>query len=376
MPERSTPAAFYRGGTSKAVFFRTEDLPAEPAERDRLLLHVLGSPDPYGRQLNGLGGGISSLSKAMWVERSRRKDADVDYTFAQVSVDKPEVDYSANCGNMTSAVGPFAVDQGIFPVDDGEATVRLYNINTDVVVHARFAVAAGRAVSEGDLEIPGVAGTGAPIRLAFQAPLGGLAASALPTGNARDVLDVEGVGEVEATIAAAAALCVFVKADDFGVGGAEPPAVLDDDRDLMEKLDAVRRTAAVAAGLCGRPEDAPEGSPKAALIAGPGPFTALDGRQFRAAESDIAVRMESMGNIHRAVPLTGAMCLAAAARMSESLAAELSTAEADADLRIANPSGVLTMNADVRRTDTGWHVASTTALRTFRRLMDGRVYHP
>ena len=143
MQERKTAAVFYRGGTSKAVFFQPKDLPEDRDERDRILLHVLGSPDPYGRQLNGLGGGISSLSKAMWVERSKRNDADIDYTFAQIAVDRPVVDYSANCGNMSSAVGQFAVEEGIYPVPDGDAVIRMYNTNTGICVHSHSGLRAG-----------------------------------------------------------------------------------------------------------------------------------------------------------------------------------------------------------------------------------------
>ena len=206
MPERKTPAVFYRGGTSKAVFFHSHDLPEDPVERDQMLLHVLGSPDPYGRQLNGLGGGISSLSKAMWVERSKRNDADIDYTFAQIAVREPVVDYSANCGNMSSSVGQFAVEEGIFPVPDGDVIIRMYNTNTDICVHSRFRIEDARAVTRGDIEIPGVFGTGAPVQLDFQDPSRVTGRGLLPTGYVQETIDAPGFGEVPVSIVDAAAL--------------------------------------------------------------------------------------------------------------------------------------------------------------------------
>ena len=198
--QRFLPAVFMRGGSSKGVFFHARDLPAEREEVDRILLSVLGSPDPYGRQLDGMGGGISSLSKAVMIGPPTHPEADVDYTFAQVAVERPAVDWRDNCGNLSSAVGPFAVDEGLVRVDDGEASlVRIHQVNTRKLIHARFPVRDGRAEVRGDFAIAGVAGTGARIRLDFLAPGGTQTGALLPTGKAVDVLEIDGLGPLRAT---------------------------------------------------------------------------------------------------------------------------------------------------------------------------------
>jgi 2-methylaconitate cis-trans-isomerase PrpF len=377
MPERKTPAVFYRGGTSKAVFFQPDDLPEDPDERDQLLLHVLGSPDPYGRQLNGLGGGISSLSKAMWVERSKRNDADIDYTFAQIAVDKPVVDYSANCGNMTSSVGQFAVEEGIYPILDGDAVIRMYNTNTDICVHSHFRVEDGRAVVHGDQEIPGVAGTGAPVRLEFQDPARVTGRGLLPTGQEQEVIEVPGFGEVPVSIVDAAALGVFVPAEVFGLTASEPPVDIESKTDVMDALEFIRREAAVRAGLSKTAEAAPLTAPRVSIVASPSAFKSLDGREHIQEDFDLAVRMASLGTIHRAVMVTAAMCLAAAARIKGSIAYSCSSRDGDEDtVRLGNPSGITVMGANVYSENGTWQAQSTSVIRTCRRLMDGFVYHP
>lgn len=377
MPERKTPAVFYRGGTSKAVFFHPRDLPSDQRERDAVLLHIMGSPDPYGRQLDGLGGGLSSVSKAMWVERSKRNDADIDYTFAQVAVDKPLVDYSANCGNMSSSVGPFAVEEGIFPAPDGEAVIRMFNTNTGVCVHSTFQVEAGHAVTQGDFEVPGVPGTGAPVRLDFMDPSRVLGKGLLPTGRVRETMDVAGFGEVEVTIVDATALGVFVSADQFGLKATERPTQIEARTDVMAALDHIRRVAAVRAGLCQTPEDAPLASPRVALVAAPSAFASLDGREHDAASFDLAVRMVSMETVHRAVMVTGAMCLAAAACIEGSVPNSIASGVGESGtVRLGNPSGVTVVGASVALHDGTWRAEKTTILRTSRRLMEGFVFHP
>ncbi len=377
MGQRRTPAVFFRGGTSKAVFFKAEDLPSDARVRDAMLTEVLGGDDPYGRQLDGMGGGVSSVSKAMWVEKSARNDADVDYTFAQIAINSPLVDYSANCGNMTACVGPFAVEQGIFPVDaDGDVTVRCYNTNTRKVIHARFRVKDGEAVSAGDMEIPGVPGAGAPVELVWREPSGVAGRGLLPTGNVVDGVEAPGLGAIEATIADSAALCAFVAAEDMGLTAAEAPATIDAMTDVMARLDAVRRQAAVLAGVAETPEDAPEAAPKIAIVASPGDYAALDSRTWTADAFDVAVRMESMGVIHKAIPLTGAMCVASAAKTPGSVVWKaLGEGHDGSAVRIGNPSGVLTADADVAETSNGWAAKSASAYRTFRKLMEGAVLH-
>ncbi len=376
--QRKTPAVFFRGGTSKAVFFRAEDVPTDVEERNRMLRAVMGSPDPYGRQLDGLGGGISSLSKAMWVERSTRNDADVDYTFAQVGIRDDVVDMSSNCGNMTSAVAPFAVEEGIFPVADGPAMVRMFNTNTKKVVHAHFTVQDGRAVSTGDMEIPGVSGTGAPMRLDWMDPAGTAGRGVLPTGKLQETFSAPGFGEFPGSIVDAASVCVYVPASAFGLTCAESPMAIDDMKEVMAGMEYVRRDAAVRAGLAATPEAAAQASPRVALIAPPVAYKTLAGTEIAAEDYNIAVRVASMENIHRAVQVTGAMSISAGLVVEGTLLNEMAVnLDTKGDLKIGNPSGVLATRADARKNaDGSWNLVSTSAYRTFRRIMDGHVYHP
>jgi 2-methylaconitate cis-trans-isomerase PrpF len=212
MNRHRLPAVFMRGGTSKALMLHRHDLPAAQAEWNPIFLRAMGSPDPNGRQLDGMGGGLSSVSKVCVLSRSSRPDADIDYTFAQVMVKDAHVDYSGNCGNMSSAVGPFAVDEGLVDAADGEATVRIYNTNTDKIIHSTFAVHGGQAVERGELAIPGVAGTGAPIRLDFVSPGGASTGRLLPSGRVVDEVEVPGLGKVEVSMVDAANACVLVAA--------------------------------------------------------------------------------------------------------------------------------------------------------------------
>ncbi len=377
MLERKTPAVFYRGGTSKAVFFHSHDLPEDPGERDQMLLHVLGSPDPYGRQLNGLGGGISSLSKAMWVERSKRNDANIDYTFAQIAVREAVVDYSSNCGNMSSSVGQFAVEEGIFPAPDGDVIIRMYNTNTDICVHSRFRIEDARAVTRGDIEIPGVFGTGAPVLLDFQDPSRVTGRGLLPTGYVQETIDAPGFGEVLVSIVDAAALGVFVPAESLGLNATEKPEEIEAKADVMAALEVIRREAAVRAGLSETAEATPLSAPRVAIVASPRSFTSLDGRQHKPQDFDLAVRMASLGTIHRAVMVTGAMCLAAASLIEGSVPHSYAAgAGNDGTVRLGNPSGITSVGASVSKENKTWQAQSTSIMRTSRRLMDGFVYHP
>jgi 2-methylaconitate cis-trans-isomerase PrpF len=292
-----------RGGTSKAIVFRAADLPADRAERDAIFLAAIGSPDPNGRQLDGMGGGISSLSKVCVVGPPSRPDADVDYTFAQIAIDEAAVDYAGNCGNMSSAIGPFAVDEGLVTAPaDGEATVRIHNTNTGKIIVARFPVQDGRAIVEGELAIDGVAGTGAPIRLDFTDPGGAKTGKLLPTGRALDVLEVPGLGSIGASLVDAANPCVFVAAADLGLAGTELPTALERDAGLMRRLEAIRRQAAVAMGIAGDLEAAGaiRSIPKIALLAAPADAAILSGRIVPASEADILARTIEVGQPHPA----------------------------------------------------------------------------
>ncbi|MCA3308719.1 MAG: PrpF family protein [Roseomonas sp.] len=376
MDQSFIPAIFMRGGSSKGVFFHARDLPADRAARDAIFLSVLGSPDPYGRQLDGMGGGISSLSKAVIIGPPTHPDADVDYLFAQVAVDKPVVDWSSNCGNLSSAVGPFAVDEGLVRVADGEALVRIHQVNTKRIIHARFPVRGGKAVTAGDFTMAGVSGSGARIRLDFLAPGGGATGRLLPTGNAQDTLHHEGRAYAVSLIDAANA-CVFLDARDLGLTGTESPDAIEADPARMALFDALRRKAGVMMELAATAEAVGLALPKIAVVAPPADYHALDGAGFTADTHDIAVRMISMERAHRAVPLTGAMCLGVASRIPGSVPHLLAGPPARADeTRVANPSGILSVGAEVREGAEGWFAESAVVYRSARRLMQGAVAVP
>lgn len=367
------PAAFYRGGSSKGVFFHARDLPADAAARDRIFLSVIGSPDPYGRQLDGMGGGISSLSKVVTIGPPTREGTDVDYTFGQVAVDRPVVDWGANCGNLSSAVGPFAIDEGLVPGPDGERLVRIHQTNTRKVIHARFMVRDGKAVTAGDFEIAGVAGRGARIRLDFLDPGGSVTAGLLPTGRTVDRLALPDHGTIEVSLVDATNPVVFVHAADVGLAGTELPEEIEARPQVMALLDRLRRHAGVLAGLAATPEAVPLANPKIAVVARAAPFRTLDGRQVQADAHDVAVRMLSMERAHRAVTLTGAMCLGVAAAIEGTIARRhAALPSADGELRVGNPSGVISVGSTVRH-DGGWVAESAVVFRTARRLMQGSV---
>lgn len=370
------PAVFIRGGTSKGVFFHARDLPADRAARDAIFLTVIGSPDPYARQLDGMGGGYSSVSKAVVIEPSARDDADVDFTFAQVVVDKPLVDYAQTCGNLSSAVGPFAVDEGLLRVADGPAVVRVFNTNTSKIYHAHFEVRDGRAVESGDYVLSGVSGSGALVRLEYVDPGGAMTRAFLPTGNAVDTFDVAGIGRVEASLVDATNPVVFVAASAFGKTATETPDALDADMHFMAAMDDLRRQAGVAMGITDRPADVPLSTPKIAILAEPGDHTTIAGTAVTASEHDILIRILSMEKCHKAVTGTGAMCLSAACGVAGSVPHRLRRGS-DATVRLASPSGVVALAADVGRSDDGtWQARSISVERTQRRLMEGWVRLP
>ena len=374
MSQIALPAVFMRGGTSKGLFFHRRDLPAERAEWDALFLAALGSPDPHGRQLDGMGGGISSLSKAVAVSRSARPGVDIDYLFAQVAVDRALVDYGSNCGNLTAAVGPFAVDEGLVQASDGEAVLSLRNCNLDQRIEARFAVADSRAVVQGETVLDGVAGAGAPIRLAFLEPGGAVTGRLLPTGHARDMLDVPGVGLIEATLIDASTALVIVRAADLDVSGVALPEQIEADPALAGRLEAIRRAAAQRMGIA--PES--ESVPKVGFVAPPAGAPTLSGARLPAEAVDLTARVISMGRAHRALPLTAALALAAAARLPGTLAAEVARHNArpgDGHVRLGHPSGVAEVAVDLAAGDPP-HISRVTVTRTARRLMEGRVLVP
>ncbi|WP_461189981.1 PrpF domain-containing protein [Arthrobacter sp. Z4-13] len=374
MQQRYVPAIYARGGTSKGLFFNAKDLPAERSERDALFLAALGSPDPNGRQLDGMGGGISSLSKIAILAASDHPDADVDFTFGQVAVDQEIVDYAVNCGNLASAVGPVAIEAGIISVPDGAASVRIHATNTGQFITSTFEVRDGHPVTTGDLALPGVSGLGAPIELEFHDGGGSITAGVLPSGNVCDRLTVEGVGDVEVSLVDATNPVVFVEAAAVGMTGVEGLDALDADRDLLRRLDLIRRAGGVVMGLGSTPASIGLANPKIAVVGPAKPFTALDGTQVGADDYDISVRMLSMGGWHRAVTSTGALCIATAAAIDGTLPAQLhSTTTSKGILRIGQPSGVVPAAASAATENGVWNAKTASLFRTARVLMRGEV---
>ena len=340
----------------------------------RALPRRLRQPRPHGRQLDGMGGGISSLSKVVAVSPSARPGVDIDYLFGQVAVERALVDDRSNCGNLTAAVGPFAVDEGLVQATDGEATLTLHNCNLDQRIEARFEVANGRAVVEGETVLDGVAGRGAPIRLSFLEPGGAVTGRLLPTGRVRDALDVPGAGPIEATLIDASTALVIVRADALGLTGVELPDAIESDAALTEKLEAIRRAGAVAMGL--EPETA--SVPKVGFVAPPADAMTLSGKRLAADTVDLSARAISMGRPHRALPLTAALALAAAARIPGTIAAEAArpgARDSSTPVRLGHPSGVAEVAVDLTAANPP-HIAHLTVIRTARRLMEGRVLVP
>jgi 2-methylaconitate cis-trans-isomerase PrpF len=378
MKQLKLPAVFMRGGTSKAIVFHQKDLPADSALWDDIFLAAIGSPDPSGRQLDGMGGGVSSVSKVCVVGPSSRPDADIDYTFAQVLVKDRRVDYSGNCGNMSSAMGPFAVDEGLVTGGGGESVVRIHNTNTKKIIRSRFGMDQGQAAVDGELSIPGVSGTGAPVRLEFLSPGGATTGKLLPTGNVLDTLDVPGVGRIRVSMVDAANACVFVRAQDVGLTGIEMPEALDADTAMMAKLGAIRLAASVAMGIAPDAQSAARKTtvPFVGFVSAPQESKSLAGDVIHAGAIDLVARMLSNGQTHRALPLTASLCMAVAARLPGSVVHECarSTDDVNAPLRIGMPSGVLVVAASVKQSEGRWVAEQGAFYRTARRLFEGSVY--
>jgi 2-methylaconitate isomerase len=379
--QRRIRAVFVRGGTSRALIFHGRDLDRDRDRWDAVFLAALGSPDPNGRQLDGLGGGISSLSKVAVVGPPTRPDADVDYTFGQVDVTRPAVDYRGNCGNISSAIGPFAIDEALVAAREPLTVVRVHNTNTGKMIHAHVPVEAGEAAVRGGFALDGVPGTGARIALDFVDPGGAVTGRLLPTGHVQDALDVAGLGTITASLVDATNPMVFVRAKDLGLEGIERPEDLDARSGLPSHLEAIRGAAAVRMGLARTPEEAGRATPavpKIAVLAPPAGYRTPAGATVEPHAVDLVARIVSMGKVHRAFALTGAMCLAVAARIPGTVAHEAAaTAGASGDVRIGHPSGVLPVAAAVRLGSGGTLVAQTvTVYRTARRLMEGFVLVP
>ena len=387
------PAVYMRGGTSKGVFFLRDDLPRDPLSRDRLLLRMIGSPDPYGKQTDGMGGATSSTSKVVLVGPSEREDCDVDYLFGQISIEKPVIDWSGNCGNLTSAVGPFAIAQGLVSVPrDGDATVRIWQANLQARIHAHVPMANGEVVEEGCFYLDGVAFPGAEIQLDFfdqaEAKGNGSGASGLfPTGNTRSKLMVPNLGEIDSTMIFAGNPTIFVAAAQLGLRGNEMQGDVNGDAALLARCEAIRAHAAVAMGLAESAEHATNlqpHTPKLAFVASPLGYTASDGRPVHASDTDLNVRILSMGKLHHAMTGTGAIAIAVAAAVPGTIVHEfLPHAEAQphdsrgkAWVRFGHPSGVTMVRAEAEQRDGVWHMTNASMTRSARRLMEGWVLVP
>ncbi|OON86247.1 3-methylitaconate isomerase [Oribacterium sp. C9] len=372
------PVSIIRGGTSKGVYILEEDLPKDKNEWDAVLLRMMGSPDR--KQIDGLGGSQSVTSKVAIIKKSERPDADVDYTFAQVSVDKPIVSYKGNCGNISSGVGPFAIEKGLVEAREGTTSVRIYNTNTDKIIVGEVSTKNGEVKYEGDFAIAGVPGTASPIKLKFVDPSGTLGNGLLPTGNVVDVLEVPGYGKVEVSIVDAANPLVFAKAVDLGLKGGETPDEINGDEEKLDLLEKVRGLAAVKLGLISdytKSAWETPGIPKMTFVAEAADYTTADGKALKKSDIDLLSRMMSMQKAHPSYAMTGAMCTAAAAVIKGSIVNQVLSKDTDTQfIRIGHASGVLECgvdyvedaeNKDVPKID------DTFGFRTANLIMEGKA---
>ena len=367
------PVTILRGGTSKGVYILENDLPADKAAWEPLLLRLMGSPDK--KQIDGLGGSQSVTSKVAIIKKSERDDADVDYTFAQVSVDKPLVSYKGNCGNISSGVGPFAIEKGLVEPKEGMTSVRIYNTNTDKIIEADVVTHDGQVEYDGDFAIAGVPGTASPVKLKFVDPAGTLEHGLLPTGNAVDVLEVPGYGPVEVSIVDAANPLVFARAKDLGLTGKELPADLDANAEKLDLLEKVRGLAAVKLGLCEdytrSAWDTP-GIPKMTFVAEADSYVTPDGKEIGKDSIDLLSHMMSMQKTHPSYAMTGAMCTAAAAVIPGSIVQQVLPADVDTQfIRIGHPAGVLECGVDYKENGGVPTIEDTFGFRTANLLMEG-----
>ena len=388
-PQVRIPATYMRGGTSKGVFFRLQDLPeralAPGAARDALLLRVIGSPDPYGKQIDGMGGATSSTSKAVIVSRSERPGHDVDYLFGQVAIDKAFVDWSGNCGNLSAAVGPFAISSGLVDTGrlprDGKATIRIWQANIGKTIIAHVPVRDGLVQETGDFELDGVTFPAAEIELEFMDPAAdedGAVGAMFPTGNLVDDLEVPGVGTLKATLINAGIPTIFVNAEAIGYAGTELQDAINGDAAALAMFEAIRAHGAVRMGLIDRPEEAArrQHTPKVAYVAKPADYVTSSGKRVAATDVDLLVRALSMGKLHHAMMGTAAVAIGAAAAIPGTLVNLAAGGAARQVVRFGHPSGTLRVGAEARQVDGAWTVARAIMSRSARVLMGGWVCVP
>ena len=373
---RKFPVIYMRGGTSKGCMFLKKDLPEDRSQWDHIFLQVMGGPDP--KQIDGLGGTVSSNNKILIVSPSERPDADVDYLVAQVVVGEPIVDYSANCGNMTAAVGPFAVMTGLVPAVEPVTKVRMYNENSKKVIEEFVPVEGGQVVEDGDCAIAGIDGTAAELKVNFLNPAGAKTGKLLPTGSVRDEVLVEGLGKaIQVSAIDISNIFVFIRASDLGMRGDELPAEIAGNKELLANIECVRGKIAQKCGLVEDWHDAAAktaGSPKVVLFSAPMDYTDIAGRPVKAEEMDICVRVISVGQPHKASPMTAATAIGGAAFLEGCVMADcLRPVEGDA-VRIAHPSGAMKVYVDREGSGAEIRFRGIAGQRTARKIMDGYVY--
>ena len=387
-PQIRIPATYLRGGTSKGVFFRLQDLPARcqhsgPA-RDALLLRVIGSPDPYGKQTDGMGGATSSTSKAVILSASERPGHDVDYLFGQVAIDKAFVDWSGNCGNLSAAVGPFAIANGLVPAEriprDGLCTVRIWQANIGKTIVAHVPMANGAVQETGDFELDGVTFPAAEVQLEFMDPAdeGEEGGTMFPTANVVDTLDVPGVGRFQATLINAGIPTIFLNAHDLGYTGTELQPAINGDRAALARFEAIRAWGAVKMGLIQSVAEAAtrQHTPKIAFVAPPQSYLASSGKSVQAVDVDLLVRALSMGQLHHAMMGTAAVAIGVAAAVPGTLVNLAAGGGERSSVRFGHPSGTLRVGAEARPTGGQWTVTKALMSRSARVLMEGFVRVP
>ncbi len=378
--QHKVPAVFMRGGTSRAICFNEDDLAAyDQLTRERIILAALGSPDMHGRQVDGLGGGISSLSKVAIIGKSTHSDADVTFTFGQVDVQTATIDWSSTCGNISSAVGPFAIDEGLVPAVEPITQIRVLATNTGQRYIAQVPVCDGQAEVEGEYTIDGVPAPGACITLEYLEPGGSLGGSVLPTGLAQQEIIVASGRQVTLSLVDAAIPTVFVRAEELAVDARRSAADLDAEGVLQELLEEIRCHGAVLLGLAENIESAhthSPGAPKIAMVAPPASYESSGGKCVDVAHIDLLARAISMGNTHRTFPGTVSMCTAVAAAVAGTVVHEVSQAASSEQLRIGHPAGIMEIGAKVKRCGSEWRAESVIAQRTARRIMEGAVLVP
>jgi len=387
-PQIRIPATYMRGGTSKGVFFKLTDLPPAAQvpgpDRDALLMRVIGSPDPYGKQIDGMGGATSSTSKTVILAKSSRPDHDVDYLFGQVSIDQPFVDWSGNCGNLSAAVGPFAIANGLVDADrvprDGVAVVRIWQANIGKTIIAHVPMTGGAVQETGDFELDGVTFPAAEVRIEFLDPAeeGDAGGSMFPTGNLVDDLEVPGVGTFKATFINAGIPTIFLQAEALGYTGTELQDDINGDPAALARFETIRAHGAVRMGLIDSVEQAAgrQHTPKVAFVARPSDYVASSGKRIAAGDVDLLVRAMSMGKLHHAMMGTASVAIATAAAVPGTLV-NLAAGGGERDgVRFGHPSGTLRVGAQARQVDGEWTVTKAIMSRSARVLMEGWVRVP